>query len=901
MRAPESVPAPIASFPLSATQERCWFLDRLMPGNPALNVPFRWELRGNVGTDTIERAIRTVVERHEILRTRFVERDGAPVQEVVAEAPFRLGQIDIRALPKAERSARVDEIATSETLRPFDLGQAGLIRATHVRVAPERAFLLVTVHQTCFDGYSIGVMGREVAEALRAFEAGGAPTLPDLELQYGDFCLWQRELFASGALEEDRDWWLRRLEGAPYTELAPDKPRPAQRDNAAVQHHLMMPDDFGDRLSKAARTHGVSAFTLGAAVLSACLARVLGARDVVFGTQVAGRADSMLENLIGVFINNVLLRIDTDPARRLEDQVAVAREAVEGALAHQALPFNRLVEAVNPRRDPARTPLISVNYGLQSVFMAGHSGEGFELISAPAHAPGTIYDLSIVLIGRETGWRLNVEYATALFEAETAEAIALLVRDVFTVLFDTPGTTIGDLPLPSALRDRGEMVGDPALAPLLAHQDVAEAVLVPTATDPFAFVVPSRDTAAALEDLPRSIAADLAADGAPPLAGISLLAALPRAANGSVDRSQLRIPRRPQTDAGDAEPLRIVRAIWSDVLGIERVPSGASFFDLGGHSLLAVRMLSRLNETLGCELNVAALYENPTPLALAAQAAPRAAPPRADWRILRLHEGGAGIPLIGINNAATVRAAATVPGHERPAICLRLMDDDGTGITGEQMDWSEIAGRYADLAEAAQPGGPILLFGNCVHGNLAAEVAHQLMDRGREVAGLILKDVWEPAYSARIKADRRMRRRERIAGLRNRIRMWCEGRISWDALLGSYRVVRAIGLLQLAAKAGIIERVRSSDLEEEQEAFNLWLAAKRDAHGSTPVSVPILHLVTRITPQGEGFAPSIGWEDMAGGRLVTRQVAEIGVWRGREAGISEMAEAMAAFLGDQRS
>ena len=901
MRAPEPTQAPVARFPLSATQERCWFLDRLMPGNPALNVPFRWELRGAVGPEAIEAAIRLVIERHEILRTRFVEGDGGPVQEVVETVPFRLGQVDIRAVAEAERAARVDEIAAAETLRPFDLAQAGLIRATHVRVAPDRAFLLVTIHQTCFDGYSIGVMGREIAQALRAAEGSAALDLPELDLQYGDFCLWQQELFASGVLDEDRAWWIDRLRDAPYTELPPDKPRPAQRDNQAVQHHLMMPEVFGDRLAQAARAHEVSTFTLGAAVVSACLGRILAEREVVFGTQVAGRADSMLEDLIGVFINNVLLRIDTDPSRPLAGQVAVAREAVEGALAHQAFPFNRLVEALNPQRDPSRTPLISVNYGLQTVFMTGHSGETFELVSAPAQAPGAVYDLSIVLIGRETGWRLNVEYATALFDPETAEALADMVRDTFETLFEGGAATIGALPTPTSLQRSGG-ASDPVLEALLAHPDVAEAALVPDGAAPFAFVVPAADSAAPLETLPRSIAADLAAEDAPRPSGISLRSALPRRADGGVDVTRLKVPRRVEAqDGGRGDPgvLNTVRSIWAEVLGVERVPSGASFFDLGGHSLMAVRMLTRLNERLGSDLDVATLYENPTPIGLAAAVPARGQAPAKDWRILTLRDGGAGIPLIGINNASTVLAVAATPGFERPAFCLRLMDAEGGGIMEEDATWTEIASRYADLAERARPEGPVALFGNCVHGNLAAEVAQQLTERGREVAGLMLKDVWEPGYSAGIRSNRTMRRRERMAALRNRIRLWREGKISWDAVLGSYRLVRATGMLQLAARLGVIERMRSSDLEAEQEAFNIWLAERRDAHGSTPVTVPVLHLVTRITPQGPGFAESIGWEDAAGGRLVTRHLDDLGVWRGREVGAADTARALSEFLGDQ--
>ena len=899
--APSEAPEGLMRFPLSSTQQRCWVLDRMSPGTPGLNVPFLWIVEGAVSTDAVEEAFRRVIARHEILRTRLIEaEEGGAVQEVLQEMPFALGRIDVSRA--SDPWSRMEEIAAEEALRPFNLGQAGLLRVLHIGLGSERAALCMTFHQSVFDGYSLGVLAREVSAVLRAGGAGVAE-LPPLEMQYGDYCRWQAAVLETPAIAAEERWWRDRLDGAPYTEIPPDGPRPATRSAKARRVERALPPDFDARLEAASERLGASPFALGATALSACLHGITGAGDVVFGTQVGGRPDTLLEGVIGPFVNNVVLRLEADPDRAFADQAGHAAEVVREALARRALPFDRLVRALNPPRDPSRTPLISVNLQLFREFTGVEDGPGFRIVPTPSVEAGAIYDVAVVMVGREAGWSLAVTCAADLFEPETCEAIAAYFVETFEALLDAPERTIGSVAPPPRLARRDASSSDGPLAQaasaLIAHPDVADAAVIETAAGPHAFVTPPEGRLIALEALPGRLMDHLPSSaGAPTVSRISVIAAMPRGASGGIDRAALRGLVEDAATSGPppAETLAALAGIWSEVLGVPAPDPEDDFFALGGHSLLAVRMATRVRDRLGAEIDLGTIYTAPTLGALAARigrAPPDEAGPDEAGHVLRLR-GGDGLPLIGINNAAIVLGAASVPGRERPAMSLQMMVD-GVPPTGDPPPFEEIAARYADYAEAARPQGAILLFGNCVHGNLAVEVARVLRGRGREIAGVVLKNVWEPAYTDRIKDDARLRWRERRAALRNRIRLWRMGAMPLDALLGSYRVIRATGVLQIAARLGLVGHLRRSELEPEQEAFIMWLTEARNRHRPGPVDFPLLHVVTDISPRGPGFAPSIGWEEIASD-LTTVDIPDVLLESGQRIGIEAFADALHGFL-----
>jgi acyl carrier protein len=917
-------PEPLDRFPCSATQERCWFLDRMNPGTPALNVAIRWSVTGHFSAAAFEAAFRTVIARHEILRTRFVEEAGRPVQQVMDRASFHLSEIDIRTAPEDEHMARVEAIATENAALPFDLTHAGLLRATLIRLGEDRAILAITVHQICFDGWSIGILGREIGAVAAAHEAGASVDLPELPLQFGDYALWQHDYFESAAFAQDLAPWRDRLAGAPYFELQPDFPRPLERGAACANVKTDLPQSFGERLADEAKARAMSPFSYGAGVLSAMLARCAKVPEVTIGTQVAGRTEVDLEPLIGVFINNVVMRFPTPSEVTLNDHLTRAHSVVQDALIGQHIPFNKLVEIVNPGRDPSRTPLISVNFILQHAFMETARYGEFELSSVASHAPGAIYDLSFVLIGRETGWRMTLEYNSELFSSDTAEELLVLWQEAFSFAFNEPHRSLAEMPEPKtgveARREEARHLERIETA-LIAHPQVAAAATVPysgvgDARCIHAFVTP--DTTAPilpLETLPGLLTdyleVDLANAVRPNL--ISVLRDLPRDDAGQVLKTQLPLAAAIQGRAmmsalnPNETPPKVeqrLAEIWADLLGLEAVPPSANFFELGGHSLLTVRMLARIELEFGRRLSLATAYYSPTLRALARHltGAEEATVPsgKDDWRVLVLQEAGYGIPLIAINNAQTVYALAGSMAHPRPALAVRTYDKS-RGITLTPRSFDQIAADYVDAVRSAQPKGPYALFGVCVHGNLAIEVARQLKAQGEEVAAVILKDVWEPRYADRTKANRWTSILDKLHFLRVRLRFLRRGDISLSAFCGNFRFFRNSGLLSLAVRLRLTERVRSTDLNAEQEEFVAYLSEARNRHYPEPYDGTVLHFVTSEAPSGRAFDPTMGWSAMVTGRLLTHQLKELSIAQGRNFGVEEAAQEIEALLESHKT
>lgn len=905
----EHVDDTVAAFPLSTTQQRCWFLDQMQPGNPALNVAVRWEVRGRLTETNLERAFQLVIDRHEILRTRFVEVDGAPEQQVVEKVVFKLDSIDLRRLSADEQTTRIDEIAHETAARPFDLGFPGLIRATLIWLSAEHAIIVFVVHQSCFDGYSIRVLGREIGTATQAFEEGREPDLPDLPLQFGDFAMWQSDYLNSGVLEEESSYWLKTLDNLGYFEIQPDKPRPRVKSTKVSAVMLDLPADFGPNLERVAQRIGVSPFTFGAAVLSACLERITGTQDVLFGTQIAGRLDTDLEALIGVFINNLVLRFPTDPTRSFADHAMASKAVIEGALSHQTMPFNKLVELINPRRDPARSPLISINFNLQVVFMESKTYGAFDLRSSRSHAPGAIYDLNFAVMSRPTGWQLNLEYAVSLFEEKTALAIIELVSGAFACAFANTTAPLSDIPVPSYLQTRGDDDRKAIRAAeqvLMGHPMVREAAVLQANEKLYAFVVPGDTGSLPLEKLPRRLMESFAESSAAPLTGISLLGAFPRTVMGDVNKALLELPRFQETTSQpEARPdvIDALKADWAEILGVSSVSSDAHFFDLGGHSVLVLRQIAKVRDRWGVPLDVTALYENAVLSDLARMITAQLEPipntsvaPKSDWRFMTLAAKGEGQPLIAINNAATGLALATAGAKPRRVYCARVADGDrGLKLNGQSFE--EIARAYADVVKSSHPEGPYFFYGNCVHGNLALETARILQAEGAQIAGVVMKDVWEPTYTDALMSDPKMRRLEKKFAYRMRRQAVRDGEMTWYRFMRTYSVFRKTGILKLAMLFGIVKVDQLTDLDEQQLGFISHVSRKRDVYRPGPVTFPVLHIVTNATPQGPGFLPSIGWEKIIDvDCLKTVHLDKVLIQRGRRIGVEAMAAEIDRFL-----
>ncbi|WP_113426580.1 condensation domain-containing protein [Rhizobium cremeum] len=685
-----SEPGLIGEFPCTQTQLRCWVLDQLKPGNPALNVAVRWEIRGTFKASTIEAAFRRIIQRHEVLRTRFVERAGQPYQQVVEAVDFRMSVIDLRNMPAAQREQRILSIGEETASAPFDLGKPCLFRVTLLMVENDRAFILITAHQSCFDGWSIRVLGREVGEIAAAIDAGRQPVLPELPLQYGDFALWQDEYLGSYGFETEKTFWKEQLGGAPYFEVPTDHPRQAIKTNNGNILSVVMPPEFSERIEKAAREHRVSLYSYGAALMSAMLHRFTGERDVLFGTQIAGRDHSDLEDMIGVFINNLVLRFPVAPEASFSEHIQATSGTVTAALNHQRMPFNKLVEALNPVRDPSRNPLISVNFNLQKAFLEDRRYGDFELISAPSQSPGVIYDLSFIMIGRPSGWRMSIEYNTDLFDRSTIESLLQLWQDIYELALVHP-----EAPL-SALRVPGR----------------------------------NAETAGSAADTP--------------------VIELSRFRQGETDPGDMPLPGDSSTMSA-AQRMKALSGIWAEVLNLKTVEPESDFFALGGHSLLALRMLSAVRERFGVKADLALLFKEPK-LKGFAQALfgededeKGESPRRSPWEMSVYKTGTGPCSVYTLNHPFLYYRLANELDDSISVYNVNMFsaaqDQSSAGAS-----LKDIAGQAIEVMQIGERRGPIVIVGLCVNGVLAIEVARQLREAGADVAFSAIIDSWAPGY-----------------------------------------------------------------------------------------------------------------------------------------------------------
>ncbi|HEV7590988.1 MAG TPA: condensation domain-containing protein, partial [Longimicrobium sp.] len=329
--------------PLSASQQRLWFLHHMEPESAAFNIPTALRLRGRVDAGALDRALTEIVRRHHALRTVFEPRGGEPVQ-VVRPAPASVLELsDLSALAPHDREPAAREHAEAEAARPFDLAAGPLFRARLVRLSAAEHLLLVTLHHAVGDAWSLGVLFGELAALYRAFARGEASPLPELAVQYADFAAWQRRHLAGPVLERELGYWRAALAGTPaLLELPTDRPRPAVLGSRGAAHQLRLPADLVQRLAAVARQEEATPFMALLAAFFVLLSRYARQEDVVVGTSLAGRTREETEALIGFFVNTLAVRADLSGDPTFRALLGRVREATLGAYAHQELPFERL-------------------------------------------------------------------------------------------------------------------------------------------------------------------------------------------------------------------------------------------------------------------------------------------------------------------------------------------------------------------------------------------------------------------------------------------------------------------------------------------------------------------------------------------------------------------------------
>jgi len=417
-------------FPASFGQQRLWFLDQFEPNSPYYNIPSAARLVGALDIGALERALNEIARRHEILRTTFTTIDGQPHQVIAPRVNIPLPIDDLRAMPDRENEAL--RRANDHARAPFDLTRGPLVRARLFRLADDEHIVLLTMHHIISDGWSMGVFIGEMATLYAAFARGQASPLPDLAIQYADFTMWQRERCAQGGIENQVAYWKRQLGGAlPMLELPTDKPRPAVQSSRGATQSARVPRALLDALKALSQREGATLFMALTAAFQILLQRYTGQDDLCIGTPIANRMRAELETLIGLFINTLVLRADLSGAPTFRDLLKRVRQTTLDAYANQDVPFEQLVEILQPQRAMSHTPLFQVMLILQNAPVKSQRLPGLALTMLDVDAGTATFDLTFSISELPDGLDVAVEYATDLFNADT---IARMLGHLQTLL-----------------------------------------------------------------------------------------------------------------------------------------------------------------------------------------------------------------------------------------------------------------------------------------------------------------------------------------------------------------------------------------------------------------------------------------------------------------------------------
>jgi amino acid adenylation domain-containing protein len=459
LQAPPIVPVPRdGELPLSFAQQRLWFIDQLEPGS-VYNFPAAVRLKGQLNVAALKLSLNEIVKRHESLRTTFTTVDGRPVQVIAPLLTLALPILDLRELPETEREAEVQRLATNEAQRPFDLAEGPLVRATVLQLGENDHVGLLTMHHIVTDGWSAGILIREMAVIYDAVCSGRPSSLPELPVQYADFAHWQRNWLEGEVLENQLNYWKEQLLGAPpLLELPTDHPRPAIQTFHGAHQSILLAPIVGDRLKALSRQEGVTLFMTMLAAFQVLLQGYTNQDDLVIGTPIANRNRLETEGLIGFFVNTLVLRTSLSGNPVFRDLLRRVREVCLGAYAHQDLPFEKLVEELHLARDLSRNPLFQVMFVLQNTPLQAVDLPGLSLSPVEVDTATTHFDLTMHFADTAQGLLGTLTYNTDLFEAATVARMLTHFESLLGAIAAAPERRLSDLPLLSEAERRNILV-----------------------------------------------------------------------------------------------------------------------------------------------------------------------------------------------------------------------------------------------------------------------------------------------------------------------------------------------------------------------------------------------------------------------------------------------------------
>jgi len=433
--------------PLSFAQERLWFLEQLEPEAAVYNISRSWRLIGNLSSSTLEASLNEILSRHETLRTAFRLIDGQPVQVVQPSADVSLTSLDLSSLSEDTRQTEIALTIKSETERPFDLSAGQLLRCTVIRARNDDHVVVLTTHHSVSDAWSMGILTREFWTLYEAFSQAKSSPLEPLPVQYSDYALWQRNWLQGDVFESQLVYWKERLKDLSVLNLPTDRPRKPRQSYHGARLPIVLPEDLTRSVNELSARLSVTPFMTLLAAFQVLLYRYTGQEDVVIGSPIANRRRPELEGLIGFFVNTLILRGDLSGNPSFSDFLLRMRDTCVGADANQDLPFEKLVQELQPERNQTRNPLFQVMFVLQNATRPFTGVSGLRIEPVEVATSRSLFDISLFLRERDGKYIGYIEYSTDLFDPDRIERMAGHYRRLLEAVVSDPDQSIATLPL----------------------------------------------------------------------------------------------------------------------------------------------------------------------------------------------------------------------------------------------------------------------------------------------------------------------------------------------------------------------------------------------------------------------------------------------------------------------
>ncbi len=435
-------------LPLSFAQERLWFLNQLEGSSATYNMPGAIRVTGKLDINALQQALSEIVRRHEVLRTSFPTVNGTPIQVIHPEATMNISVVDLQQLEATERESVLHQQAQLAAITPFDLETAPLIRCSLLQLDAREYVLLLTMHHIVSDGWSMGIFIQELSTLYQAFAVRKPSPLAELPIQYADFAVWQRQWLSGKVLETQLNYWLSQLEGAPeLLQLPTDRPRPTVQTFRGTTQSFSLNTDLKEKLQTLSRNSGTTLFMTLHAVFATLLYRYSGQSNILIGSPIANRNRSEIESLIGFFANTLVLKTRFEDNPSFEKLLAQVRETTLEAYEHQDVPFEQVVEVLQPQRSLSHAPLFQVMFVLQNAPMSELELPGVTLKLLSSQTETARFDLTVSMQQTSEGLVGSWEYNTDLFDRSTIERMTAHFQNLLSAIVKNPQQKISELPL----------------------------------------------------------------------------------------------------------------------------------------------------------------------------------------------------------------------------------------------------------------------------------------------------------------------------------------------------------------------------------------------------------------------------------------------------------------------